>query len=82
MSHVQQKALPEQIYSDMCTQRRFRTDCPFAVWSKSSQDTFVIAKDAKHYENMPIQIYRKFHLQKLKIFRQKSADIFTFLLKT
>ena len=22
-----------------------------------------------HYENMPIQIYRKFHLQKLKIFR-------------
>ena len=24
---------------------------------------------SKHYENMPIQIYRKFHLQKLKIFR-------------
>ena len=23
----------------------------------------------KHYENMPFQIYRKFHLQKLKIFR-------------
>ena len=22
-----------------------------------------------HYENTPIQIYRKFHLQKLKIFR-------------
>ena len=22
-----------------------------------------------HYENMPIQIYRKFHLQILKIFR-------------
>ena len=22
-----------------------------------------------HYENMPIHIYRKFHLQKLKIFR-------------
>ena len=22
-----------------------------------------------HYENMPIPIYRKFHLQKLKIFR-------------
>ena len=22
-----------------------------------------------HYENSPIQIYRKFHLQKLKIFR-------------
>ena len=25
--------------------------------------------DANHYENMPIQICRKFHLQKLKIFR-------------
>ena len=33
-------------------------------------DIFKIPKDlAKHYENMPIQIYRKFHLQKLKIFR-------------
>ena len=29
-----------------------------------------------HYENMPIQIYRKFHLQKLKSFRQKNSDIF------
>ena len=25
---------------------------------------------------MPIQIYRKFHLQKLKIFRKKNLDIF------
>ena len=25
--------------------------------------------DIQHYENMPIQIDRKFHLQKLKIFR-------------
>ena len=24
---------------------------------------------AFHYENTPMQIYRKFHLQKLKIFR-------------
>ena len=29
-----------------------------------------------HYENTPIQIYRKFHLQKLKIFREKYSDIF------
>ena len=29
-----------------------------------------------HYENTPIQIYRKFHLQKLKIFRKKNSDIF------
>ena len=31
---------------------------------------------ATHYENTPIQIYRKFHLQKLKIFRYKNSDIF------
>ena len=29
----------------------------------------------KHYENMPIQIYRKFHLQTLKFFRYKNSDI-------
>ena len=34
-----------------------------------------------HYENTPIQICRKFHLQKLKIFRQKTL-FFIFLLKT
>ena len=26
-----------------------------------------------HYENTPIQIYRRFHLQKLKIFRWKTG---------
>ena len=26
-------------------------------------------KERTHYENTPIQIYRKFHLQKLKLFR-------------
>ena len=29
-----------------------------------------------HNENTPIQIFRKFHLQKLKIFRYKDSDIF------
>ena len=29
-----------------------------------------------HYENTPIQIYRKFHLQKLKFFQIKNSDIF------
>ena len=28
-----------------------------------------ILKLIQHYENTPIQIYRKFHLQNLKIFR-------------
>ena len=34
-----------------------------------------------HYENTPIQIYRKFYLQTLKIFRYKSLLFFIFLLK-
>ena len=29
-----------------------------------------------HYENTPIQIYRKFHLQKLKNTQIKNSDIF------
>ena len=32
--------------------------------------------EAFHYENMPIQIYRRFHLQKLKKFSDKNSDIF------
>ena len=38
-------------------------------------------KWAFHYENTPIQIYRKFHLLKLKIFRKKLWYFFIFLLK-
>ena len=33
-----------------------------------------------HYENTPIQIFRKIHLQKLKIFRQKKVWYFFKLL--
>ena len=29
-----------------------------------------------HYKNTPVQIYRKFQLQKLKIFEIKNSDIF------
>ena len=29
-----------------------------------------------YYENMPIQIYWKFYHQKMKLFRQKTLDIF------
>ena len=36
-----------------------------------------------HYENTPIQIYRKFHLQKLKMFQiKKTLIFFIFLIKT
>ena len=34
------------------------------------------------YKSTPIQIYRKFHHQKLKLFHIKNSDIFIFLLKT
>ena len=30
----------------------------------------------RHYENTPIQIYRKFHLQKLKKIQIKNSDVF------
>ena len=30
----------------------------------------------RHYENSPIQIYRRFHLQKLKKNQKKKIDIF------
>ena len=30
----------------------------------------------KHYENTPIQIYGKFHLQKTEFFQIKNSDIF------
>ena len=33
-------------------------------------------KQSTHYENTPIQIYRHFHLLKLKIFIYKNSDIF------
>ena len=36
----------------------------------------VFAKHCMHYKNKPIQIYRKFHLQKLYIFRLKTLIFF------
>ena len=56
----------------MCAQLRLRSAFAFA----QSLGTVL------HYENTPIQIYRKFHLQKLKIFRLKTLLLFKFLLKT
>ena len=41
-----------------------------------SRSTILSMHQKKHYENTPIQIYWKFHLQKLKIFRQKNSDMF------
>ena len=36
---------------------------------RSAASDLGLHKRAVHYENTPIQIYRKFHLQKHKIFR-------------
>ena len=44
------------IPSEVCQTKTQISLCIHKVWSM-------------HYENTPIQIYRKFHLQKLKIFR-------------
>ena len=41
-----------------------------------------MAASLRHYENMPIQIYWKFHHQKNENFQIKNSDIFIFLLKT
>ena len=40
------------------------------------------ARTCFHHENTPIQIYWKFHHQKMKIFRYKILIFFIFLLKT
>ena len=49
------------------TQWSPRSDCRFAGWPWPSH--------IKHYENTPIQIYRKFHLQKTENFQIKNSDI-------
>ena len=47
----------------------------FLKWTFQSMrsDTFFLQI---HYENMPIQIYRKFHLQKLNFIQINNSDIF------
>ena len=47
-----------------------RSGC--SSWETQSYDQYY------HYENTPIQIYRKFHLQKLKNFRQKTLIFFLY----
>ena len=49
---------------------------------KDLAPTAIHADMIAHYENTPIQIYRKFHLQKIKNFQIKTLIFFIFLLKT
>ena len=44
--------------------------------SDQTQQTRVVLFQYLHYENMPIHIYRKFHLQKLIFFLDNNSDIF------
>ena len=37
---------------------------------------FCFCQKMAHYENTPIQIYRKFHLKKPENFQVKNSDIF------
>ena len=53
--------------SDICAQRRHKSTC---VRLRCPHE------ETLHYENTPIQINRKFHLQKLKKFKVKNYDIF------
>ena len=39
--------MSERVFSDMCTQWKFRSAWAFTVWSDSSMGTFWLAKDAK-----------------------------------
>ena len=53
----------------------------FLANNQRSQCLNNCAKPKHHYKNTPIQIYRKFHLQKLKIFQIKNSDIFSIYAK-
>ena len=46
---------------------------PRKIYSKGAGSQLPVFN---HYENTPIQIYRKFHLQKLNFFKVKKTDIF------
>ena len=58
---------------------------PYLNYKMKNSTSYKIIKSTTvptHYENTPIQIYRKFHLQKLNIFQIKTLIFFIFLLKT
>ena len=68
----------------LCAQRRFSIVCATTKSDLSLHDSLWLAKNQTrlktdsdihvHNENTPIQIYRKFHLQKLKISDKKKKQ--------
>ena len=71
------KKTPNTLNNTPIITKRFELSGINAVWISEFKLMFSAAfslersngKIVKHYENTPIQIYRKCHLQKLKIFR-------------
>ena len=62
-----QSALWQMVIQWCVVKKRLMALCSLCIRSCLSYRAF--EADCCHYENTPIQIYRKFHLQKLKIFR-------------
>ena len=56
---------------------RYRNEADWTEFNMAAADSDIVccwaataqSQNLKHYENMPIQINWKFHLQKMKIFR-------------
>ena len=67
----------DQMFEDQ--RMRFKTDSS-AIGSSSVAVNLCLWVD--HYENTPIQIYRKFHPQKQNFQINKKIIFFIFLLKT
>ena len=58
---------------------RMKCQNPFSGKSKKNISMLRIllrVLSVNHYENMPIQIYRNFYLQKIENFQIKNSDIF------
>ena len=50
-----------------------------SIWKEGTSvfvDMVIVVLSARHYENMPIQIYWKFYNQKTENFQIKNSDIF------
>ena len=77
------KTTSGQIHTCTCTHHSASTmvcACAYVCLSNQNMLTFFLFLSTclgyNHYKNTPIQIYRKFLLQKFKIFRYKNCDIF------
>ena len=48
-------------------------------WKNISKESQKNGSITKHYENTPIQIYTKFYIKKMKIFREKKKTLIFFI---